>query len=49
MLLIPSYNKHLPYLKSCAFVNLGEIAVLALSIIVRALTPARTCSTIWPT
>ena len=40
MLLIPSYNKHLPCLKSWAFVNLGEISVLTLSITVRALTPA---------
>ena len=34
------YNKHLPCLKSWAFVNLGEISVLTLSITVRALTPA---------
>ena len=31
------YNKHLPCLKSCAFVNSGEISVLTPSLAVRAL------------
>ena len=41
MLFLPLYNKHLPRLESCSFINLGKISILRPFATVRILKPVQ--------